>query len=77
MTNEAIKKFKKYLCEEIMDRYHISEIEAYNAVKKSYLSKILKRDPDFVDHDTLEEWATLVFEEWKENKMKRQKLLMM
>lgn len=39
----------------------MSEVEAYCAVRDSYLSVALQRDKDYVVHDTVEEWADFIF----------------
>ena len=40
-----------------------SRREAARAVRDSYLSKALAMDKDFVDHDTVEEWAEFIYDE--------------
>lgn len=69
MTNISIKRFKKCLCNELVNKYHISEIAAFNAVKESYLSKALREDPDYIEHDTIDYWVEFVYKEWNENKI--------
>ena len=54
MTNISVKRFKKCLCNELVNKYHISETEAFNAVNESYLSKALQEDPDYIEHDTID-----------------------
>ena len=63
MTNDAINKFKQYVCEELVNTYHMDGISAYKAVKESYLSEALQRDSDYVFHDSVEEWAEFVYNE--------------
>ena len=41
----------------------MNELEAYRAVQESYLSKALQRDRDYVEHDTVEEWAEFIHNE--------------
>ena len=77
MANISIKRFKKCLCNELVNKYHVSETEAFDAVKKSYLSKALKQDPDYIEHDTIGYWATFVYKEWNNKKAERQKILIM
>lgn len=72
MTNAEIKEFKRFVRETLMKKYHMTEIEAQRAVRDSYLSKALKRDSGYVEHDTVEEWADFVYEE-----INQQELLMM
>lgn len=63
MTNAEIKEFKKYVKETLMKKYNMNEIEAVRAVRNSYMSQALKMDKDFVEHDTVEEWADIIFDE--------------
>lgn len=63
MTNAEIKEFKGYIRQVLVKKYHMNEIEAYRAVRDSYLSKALKRDKNYVEHDTVEEWAEFVYDE--------------
>jgi hypothetical protein len=50
----------------------MNEIEATRAVRDSYLSYALKMDKDFVEHDTVEEWADFIY-----NEVNQVELLMM
>lgn len=72
MTNAEIKEFKKYVRETLIKNYHMNEIEAVRAVQVSYLSKALAIDRDFVEHDTVEEWAEFIYDE-----INNEELLMM
>lgn len=63
MTNAEIKEFKNFLIQTLVKKYKMSETGAYRAVRDSYLSEALKRDNDYVMHDTVEEWACFVFDE--------------
>lgn len=63
MKNSEIKEFKKYVCETLMKKYHMTEVEAHRAVRDSYLSLALERDNGYVEHDTVEEWADFIYEE--------------
>lgn len=72
MTNEEIKEFKKYVRDTLVRVYHMNEIEAAHAVRNSYLSEALKKDRDFVEHDTVEEWAEFIH-----NEIINEELLMM
>lgn len=63
MTNAEIREFKKYVRETLINKYHINEIDAQRAVRNSYLSVALDRDQDYVEHDSVEEWADFAFEE--------------
>ena len=59
MTNAEIREFKSY----VRDTLVRNEVEATRAVRDSYLSKALAMDKDFVDHDTVEEWAEFIYDE--------------
>ena len=48
----------------------MNEVEAAHAVQNSYLSKVLASDNDFVEHDTVEEWAEFIFNENKKTLLK-------
>lgn len=63
MTNAEIKEFKKYVKETLMKKYHMNEIEAICVVRDSYMSQALRTDKDFVEHDTVEEWADIIYDE--------------
>ena len=47
----------------------MSETEAHRAIQDSYLSEALKRDNGFADHDTIEEWADSIYEEYNQEKL--------
>lgn len=63
MTKAEIKEFKKYLIIVLVRKYKMSRTEAHRAVRDSYLSEALKRDSDYVMHDTLVGWAKFIFDE--------------
>ena len=63
MTNAEIKEFKNFLIQILVKNSKMSETKAYRAVRDSYLSEALKRDSDYVMHDTIDEWARFVFYE--------------
>ena len=65
MTNAEIREFKSYVRDTLVRKYHLNEVEAARAVRDSYLSKALAMDKDFVDHDTVEEWAEFIYDEIK------------
>lgn len=64
MTKTEIKEFKDFVQEVLIKKYHLSELEAQRAVRNSYLSTALARDCDYVEHDTVEEWADYVYDEF-------------
>lgn len=70
MTNAEIREFKKYVRDTLEKKYHMNEIEAARAVRDSYLSKALAKDKDFVEHDTVEEWAEFIYDEINSEELK-------
>ena len=71
MTKAEIKKFKSFIRDTLVREYNMSELEAYRAVQNSYLSKALQRDKDYVEHDTVEEWADIIYNEINQVELKR------
>lgn len=65
MTVVQIKEFKSFVKQALMKIYGMNEINAQRAVRDSYLSQALKRDKNYVDHDTVEEWAEFIYNEIK------------
>ena len=63
MTKSEMKEFKGFVRDTLMREYKMNELEAYRAVQDSYLSEALQRDSDYVEHDTVEEWAEFIFNE--------------
>ena len=41
----------------------MNEMDAMRAVHDSYLSEALMMDRDFVEHDTVEQWAEFIHDE--------------
>lgn len=72
MTNAEIKEFKGFVKDVLIRKYNMNEVEAYRAVQNSYLSEALRRDKNYVEHDTVEEWAEFINDE-----VNRSELLMM
>lgn len=64
MTAEQITEFKQLLQHCLIQSYHLSASDAYKAVHDSYLCKALKDDPDYTDHDNIESWAEIIYEEY-------------
>lgn len=62
MTKAEIKEFKRFVRETLVEKYKMDEIAAAHAVRDSYLSKALEMDNGFVEHDTIEEWADIIYE---------------
>ena len=46
-----------------MNKYHMNAVCAFEAVCDSYLSDVLKKDPNYVIHDTVEYWAEFIYKE--------------
>ena len=58
------KEYMKSVVETIIRKYHISEIEAYSMVKKSFLYDSLLKFPDETIHDDIETNADFVYEDY-------------
>lgn len=69
MKNAEIREFKKFVRDTLVRKYHMNEIEATRAVRDSYMSKALMVDKDFVEHDTVEEWADIIYGEIKNTQL--------
>lgn len=67
MTNAEIREFKKFVRDVLVNQYHMNELEAHKAIRDSYLSQALKRDNGYVEHDTVEEWAEFIYDEYYQN----------
>lgn len=63
VTKAEIKEFKGFVKDTLVKKYGMNELEAYRAVQNSYLSEALIQDKNFVEHDTVEEWADFIREE--------------
>lgn len=63
MTNVEVREFKGFVKDVLIRQYNMDEVEAHRAVRNSYLSEALRRDKDYVEHDTVEEWAEFIYEE--------------
>lgn len=55
----------------IMNKYHLSEIDAYKAVKNSFLYDSLIKFPDETLHDDIETNADFVYEDYTSEKLLR------
>ncbi len=69
MTNADIREFKQFVKEVLVKKYGFTEIEAHQAVKNSYLTIALKKDNNYVEHDTVDEWADFIYDEWSGNQL--------
>ena len=75
MTNADIREFKGFIEEVLVKHYHMDEATAHKAVVSSYLSEALKKDPEYADHESVEEWAEIVYIEWIRNKKNDRRLI--
>ena len=58
------KEYMRSVIETIIRKYHISEIESYSMVKKSFLYDSLLKFPDETIHDDIETNADFVYEDY-------------
>ena len=65
------KEYMKSVVDIIIKKYHISEIEAYKAVKKSFLYDSLKKFPDETLHDDIETNADFVYQDYTTDQLLR------
>lgn len=70
MTPDQITKFKQLLQHCLIKSHHLSVSNAYKAVQDSYLNKALEDDPDYADHDSIEYWAKIIYEEYTQKTQK-------
>ena len=63
MRNDA-KEYMTSVVNVIVKKYHISEIEAYKMVKKSFLYDSLIKFPDETLHDDIETNADFVYSDY-------------
>lgn len=71
MTNVQIREFKKFVRETLVNKYHMNEMDAQRAVRNSHLTVALEHDKNYVEHDTVEEWADFIWEEVNTNGLMR------
>lgn len=71
MTNAEIREFKRFVKDTLVRDYNMTEIEAHRAVQNSYLSEALRRDKNYVEHDTVQEWAEFIYNEISETELLR------
>ena len=71
MTNAEIREFKGFIKDTLVREYSMNEVEAYRAVQNSYLSESLRRDKNYVEHDTVQEWAEFIYNEINETELMR------
>lgn len=58
------KEYMNSVVNVIVKKYHLSEIEAYKAVKRSFLYDSLMKFPDETLHDDIETNADFVYEDY-------------
>lgn len=58
------KEYMNSVVDVIVKKYKLSEIEAYKAVKKSFLYDSLMKFPDETLHDDIETNADFVYEDY-------------
>ena len=63
MRKEA-KEYMDSVVETIIRKHHISEIEAYKMVKKSFLYDSLLKFPEETIHDDIETNADFIYEDF-------------
>ena len=59
------KNYMNSVIEVIVNKYHLSDIESYKAVKKSFLYDSLIKFPDETIHDDIETNADFVYHDYK------------
>lgn len=65
------KEYMNSVVNVIVKKYHLSEIEAYKAVKKSFLYDSLMKFPDETLHDDIETNADFVYEDYTSEQLLR------
>lgn len=65
------KEYMNSVVNVIVKKYHLSEIEAYKAVKKSFLYDSLMKFPDETLHDDIETNADIVYEDYTSEQLLR------
>lgn len=63
MNRTEIREFKRFVVDGLMKKYKMDEVSATRAVRNSYLSEALMNDPDYIMHDTVEEWVDYIYHE--------------
>ncbi len=58
------KQYINSVVETIIKKYHLSEIESYKIVKKSFLYDSLIKFPDETLHDDIETNASIIYEDY-------------
>ena len=65
------KEYMNSVVNVIVKKYHLSEIEAYKAVKKSFLYDYLMKFTDETLHDDIETNADFVYEDYTSEQLLR------
>lgn len=55
--------FRHHVIETLINRYHLSAVNAGRLVKGSSFNLMLKKDPEFVMHYSANYWAKKVYDE--------------
>lgn len=63
MEKSRVGGYRECVIKELMKSYKLDEFTAAKAVKRSYLSRALRKNADEVLHDPVEYWAELVYRE--------------
>ena len=69
MTNADIKEFKQFVKEVLISKYELTEMEAHLAIKRYYLTTALMKEHHYVGHDSVDEWAGFIYDEWRDKQV--------
>lgn len=64
MSDIIIAEFRWLLKEELISQYNMNENEATCAIQNSYVDDLLKEQPDFAMHYSIEDTAEDVWKEY-------------
>lgn len=64
MSELDIFTFKRYVINELVCSYNLSEFEAEKAFRESVINKMLKRSPEFIMHYSIQTNAKDVYDEY-------------
>lgn len=62
MAKTMVRMFKQCIAEILVDKYHLSEMDARRAIKNSYLDGSLKISVEDTLHEDTEMWADDIYE---------------
>jgi hypothetical protein len=63
LTKKKQQEIKSYVIEELIEEYSYNELNAKRSVDKSFFSKLLEKDPEYVCHFDIEYWAKRIMEQ--------------